>query len=245
MTNTEIETIKLELDALTVKFDKMEKQMKKILKIVKKTDPDVEDTPKRQNSLAKPIDISDPLKQLMGLPKDGQSSRNDVTRFINTYIRENGLQHNEQNKREFILDDKLAKVIVPEDGIVLSFFNYQKYMKHCFLQPADTRKKESKAGSAVAKESKAGSAVAKESKAGSAVAKESKAGSAVAKEPKAGSAVAKEPKAGSAAVAKEPKAGGAVAKEPKAGSAVAKEPKAGGAVGAEDGPKVRVVRRKL
>ena len=185
MTTTEIETIKLDLDALTVKFDKMEKQMKKILKIVKKTEPDVEDTPKRQNSLAKPIDISDPLKQFMGLPKDGQSSRNDVTRFINTYIRENGLQHNEKNKREFILDDKLAKVIVPEDGIVLSFFNYQKYMKHCFLQPADTDTRK--------------------------------------KEPKAGTVAKKEPKAG----------------------AVAKEPKAGGAIGAEDGPKVRVVRRKL
>jgi len=195
---TEIETIKLELDALTIKFDKMEKQMKRILKFVKKTDPDVEDAPKRQNSLAKPIDISDALKQFMGLPKDGKSSRNDVTRFINTYIRENGLQHNEKNKREFILDDKLAKIILPEDGIVLSFFNYQKYMKHCYLQTEESKPKK-KAHVAVAKkEPNAGGTVAKEPKAGSAAAKEPKAGSAAAKEPKAGNAAAKEPKAGSA-----------------------------------------------
>ena len=127
-----VESLQTEVDDLKTKVDTLMKQLKKIQKIVKKVDQGETETPKRQNSLAKPIDISNDLKKFMGLGKDVQASRNDVTRCINAYIKENGLQQNEKNKREFILDEKLATIIKPDKDVTLSFFNYQKFMKECF-----------------------------------------------------------------------------------------------------------------
>ena len=119
---------KEEYNELLSQFTKLQKQMKKVLKAIKKEGVD-ESKPKKLNGFAKPTQISEALATFLNIDKDELIARTQVTKLINNYVKENDLQ-NPENKREIIMNDALRQLINIPDDEKLSFFNLQKYIKH-------------------------------------------------------------------------------------------------------------------
>ena len=63
-------------------------------------------------------------------------ARTEVTREINSYIREHKLQDKE-NGRKIIADKKLTSLLKLKKGDELTYFNLQKYMSPHFAKASD------------------------------------------------------------------------------------------------------------
>lgn len=125
-----------EYDTLHKQFKKIQKQMRKVLKHFKELDVN-EDKPKKLSGFAKPTKVSLELSTFLGIPEDELIARTEVTKRINKYVKENGLQ-NPENKRVIVLDDTLKKLIAIPDDVQLTFFNLQKYIKHHYTDFQNT-----------------------------------------------------------------------------------------------------------
>ena len=71
------------------------------------------------------------------LDSENKINRPSVTKIINRYIKEKGLQ-TQYNKQFFMPDDKLKKILLPLEAIDKKnggyrCFNLQKYIKHMFI----------------------------------------------------------------------------------------------------------------
>ena len=112
------------LKVLSKEYDKQQKIIEKAQK-------------KRQNAknspsgFAKPNKISDELCDFIGLPHGTEKSRTDITRFINTYVKENNLNKPE-NKRFILPDEKLKKILNVGDNEDINYFILQKLISHHF-----------------------------------------------------------------------------------------------------------------
>ena len=114
---------------------KLQRQMKKLLKQQKKeADPTIE---KKVSGFAKPTHVSSELASFLGLEKDELIARTEVTKRINKYVKEHGLQ-DEANKRIILLNDELKKLVSPPDDVQLTFFNLQRYLKHHYTTTKET-----------------------------------------------------------------------------------------------------------
>jgi upstream activation factor subunit UAF30 len=92
------------------------------------------------SGFVKPTRISDELATFLGKDKGAEMARTAVTRDINTYIRTNKLQ-DEQNGRKINPDAKLAALLKLKKTDELTYFNLQKYMSHHFsknVKPEET-----------------------------------------------------------------------------------------------------------
>ena len=83
------------------------------------------------SGFVKPSLISDKLAIFLGKPVGTKMARTDVSKEINTYIRVHGLQC-PYNGRRIYPDEKLRKLLNIDNGVELTYFNLQKYMKHHF-----------------------------------------------------------------------------------------------------------------
>ncbi len=66
-----------------------------------------------------------------GLPIGTSLSRSELTRLINIYIRENGLE-DKQNKRNINPDEKLKALLKVKDDTQLTYFNLQRHLAPLF-----------------------------------------------------------------------------------------------------------------
>ena len=137
-----------EFDTLMKSFKKLQKQMRKVMKQVKHIEvPEEDKVEKKPSGFAKPTKISAELAKFLCMSEDEEIARTEVTKRINKYVKEHGLQ-NQENKRVIILDDTLKKLINPPDDVQLTFFNLQRYIKHhyvAFLKPAPEESSSSEA----------------------------------------------------------------------------------------------------
>ena len=131
-----------EYNELLSQFTKLQKQMKKVLKAIKKEGQD-ESKPKKLNGFAKPTQISEELATFLNIDKDELIARTQVTKLINIYVKENDLQ-NPENKREIIMNDAIRQLVDIPDDVKLSFFNLQKYIKHHYPATKTVEKPEDK-----------------------------------------------------------------------------------------------------
>ena len=92
---------------------------------------------KKLSGFAIPSYVSPELEQFLGIGCGEKIARTEVTKKINQYVRDKGLQKTE-NKRAFVLDDELRKLIdVPVDTEV-TFFNLQRFIKHHYIKAVTT-----------------------------------------------------------------------------------------------------------
>lgn len=110
-----------------------EREIRQALKTSKKR----KSTNRKPSGFVKPALISTELATFLSKPKGTEMARTEVTREINTYIRENNLQ-NPQNRRFILPDAKLRKLLKVGKTDELSYFNLQKYMSPHFPKATPT-----------------------------------------------------------------------------------------------------------
>lgn len=87
------------------------------------------------SGFVKPALISDELAKFLGKSSGTQMARTEVTREINTYIRENKLQ-DKANGRRINADAKLSSLLKLSGSDELTYFNLQRYMSPHFSKVA-------------------------------------------------------------------------------------------------------------
>lgn len=85
------------------------------------------------SGFVKPTLITDELASFLGKPSGSEMARTEVTREINKYIREQGLQDSD-NGRKINPDTKLAKLLNLTKKDELTYFNLQRYMSPHFAK---------------------------------------------------------------------------------------------------------------
>jgi hypothetical protein len=80
------------------------------------------------SGFSKPGKVSDELRSFLGLKADELVARTEVTKRINSYCKEKGLQ-DQKDKRILKADKTLQKLLRLKPSDELTFFNLQKYMK--------------------------------------------------------------------------------------------------------------------
>lgn len=124
--------IQTELTKLNSKIDALTKLVRKIK--TKQDDPDGEKSKARSinNGFNRNQKVSKELQEFLGLKEGEEISRSAVTKAINSYVKEKGLQHPD-NGRILILDDKLRKLLKPDDGVDVTFLNLQRYLSKHYI----------------------------------------------------------------------------------------------------------------
>jgi chromatin remodeling complex protein RSC6 len=126
-----LKTLQATLKDLAVYTAKLEKRVARDQKAVQKR---VNGKRRRTNpnaspsGFSKPGPVSDELRTFLKLGKDELVARTEVTKRINAYCKERGLQGKE-DKRILKPDKTLSKLLRLGKNDELTFFNLQKYMK--------------------------------------------------------------------------------------------------------------------
>ncbi len=117
-------------------YKTLEKVFGRELKNAQKNSKKRRTTGNRQPSgFVKPTRISDELAKFLGKAVGSEMARTEVSKEINAYIREKGLQDKE-NGRKIHPDASLSKLLALGSGDELTYFNLQRYMKHHFVKEA-------------------------------------------------------------------------------------------------------------
>jgi chromatin remodeling complex protein RSC6 len=120
----QLKTIQSALKLLAKEFDKQKK-------IIDKVQKKKEKAKKSPSGFAKPCKISDELCDFIGITKGTEQSRTDITRFINSYVKQHNL-NNPENRREFFPDKKLKAILNVKDGEKVTYFVLQRLIAHHF-----------------------------------------------------------------------------------------------------------------
>lgn len=127
----QLKVLQNSLKELTVYTTKLEKRVAKDQKVLQKR---VNGKRKRTNTssspsgFSKPGPVSDELRTFLKLGKDELIARTEVTKRINAYCKEHGLQ-GKDDKRVLKPDKTLKTLLRLGKNDELTFFNLQKYMK--------------------------------------------------------------------------------------------------------------------
>jgi len=103
----------------------------KLKKVVEKIQKKRENARKSPSGFAKPNKISNELCDFIGVPHGTEKSRTDITRYINSYVKEHNL-NKPSNRRVILPDDKLKAILNVKDGEEVTFFILQRLISHHF-----------------------------------------------------------------------------------------------------------------
>jgi len=109
----------------------LSKDYDKQQKIIEKAQKKRQNAKNSPSGFAKPNKISDELCDFVGVPYGSEKSRTDITRFINSYVKEHNLNKPE-NKRFILPDEKLKKILNVGDNEEINYFILQKLISHHF-----------------------------------------------------------------------------------------------------------------
>lgn len=133
-----LQAVSASMSSLRTEFRGIERQVTRELKAAAKINAKRKrKTGNRAPSgFVKPTLISNELASFLGKPEGTEMARTEVTREINSYIREHKLQ-DKDNGRKIIPDTKLNKLLKIKKGEELTYFNLQKYMSPHFAKASD------------------------------------------------------------------------------------------------------------
>lgn len=133
-----LQGVSSQFSALRTEFRGLERQVTRELKAAAKLSAKRKrKTGNRAPSgFVKPTLISNELAAFLGKPEGSEMARTEVTREINSYIREHKLQ-DKDNGRKIIPDKKLTGLLKIKKGDELTYFNLQKFMSPHFAKACD------------------------------------------------------------------------------------------------------------
>jgi len=122
-----------QLGALISELKGLEKQAERDLKAAQKSSGKRKNksTTRAPSGFVKPALVSDQLAEFLSRPKGSLVARTEVTREINSYIREHNLQ-DPKNRRHILPDAKLKKLLALKPTDELTYFNLQRFISHHF-----------------------------------------------------------------------------------------------------------------
>lgn len=128
-----IETLQTEILALRADVKNLAKMIRKVRSV--QDDPSGEKTKARSenNGFNRALQISEKLREFLGVEAGQLVSRSEVTRRVNQYIKSNNLKHPD-NGRIIIMDDKLTDLLAPPEGVQVTFLNVQKYISPHYIK---------------------------------------------------------------------------------------------------------------
>lgn len=111
----------------------LQKNYTKLLKEHDKTKNKSKRTNRKPSGFAKPSALTPEMTEFLGLDKDVEMPRNEVTKLINKYIVDNNLRE-QSDKRKILPDEKLTNLLGWDGKEQVSYFNLQKYIKQHFVK---------------------------------------------------------------------------------------------------------------
>jgi chromatin remodeling complex protein RSC6 len=134
---TQLTSVRTLLAGLTTQVRQLQRRSEKELRTAQKSGKKVRKATGNRNpsGFVKPTPISDALAAFLKKPAGTQMARTEVTREINSYIREKKLQ-DPANGRKINPDAALRKLLAVEKNGELTYFNLQRYMSPHFIKAA-------------------------------------------------------------------------------------------------------------
>ena len=86
---------------------------------------------KKHTVMHDPMTVSAELLKFLKKPADTKMTKSETMKAVSTHIKENKLQ-NEDNKRQFTPDKKLAKILKMNPIKSITFVELNKYLSHHF-----------------------------------------------------------------------------------------------------------------
>ena len=121
-------------DKVNILEAKMKKQEKELRKLKKEMIPESERKVRTPSGFAKPTYLSPGLCEFLGIPTNEELARTEVTKRVLQYVKDNKLQ-NETERRVINMDDKLHKLLNPEENEKVTYFTIQKLLKVHYVKP--------------------------------------------------------------------------------------------------------------
>jgi upstream activation factor subunit UAF30 len=97
-----------------------------------KTDENGVEVKRAPSIFERPTPISNDLCHFLGKTNGSMMSRSEVTKAVNTYVKEKNLK----NKHDIKPDAALKKLLGVPEGEQLTYFNLQRYLNKHYLKPA-------------------------------------------------------------------------------------------------------------
>ena len=134
--NDSLTLFKMQISSLQKVVKTVEKDVRKELKNIKKDKQKDKPKIKRAPSgFAKPTKVTKELCEFMNKPEGSEIARTEVTQALVSYIKENNLIGNGDDKKNKIVPDEKLKNLLgiqDEDLDDLNYFSIQKYMNKHF-----------------------------------------------------------------------------------------------------------------
>ena len=132
---TKLQAVNQMLSSLKADFRNLEKKATRELRAAEKASMKKKRKAgnRSPSGFVKPTKISDELASFLGKSKGSEMARTEVTREINTYIRNHKLQDKE-NGRKINADKKLTALLKLGSKDELTYFNLQKFMSPHFAK---------------------------------------------------------------------------------------------------------------
>jgi len=125
---------KTQITAISTQLKTLEKTVKKEIKQFKKEAVKKQNKGNRKPSgFAAAAPISDDLCDFMGKEHGTNIARTEVTKFICSYIKDNSLTTDSNNK-VIVPDNKLKNLLGTNDDTVITYFNIQRFMNKHFIK---------------------------------------------------------------------------------------------------------------
>jgi upstream activation factor subunit UAF30 len=138
---SKLQSLASQINALKGEFRTLEKKSVRELKTAQKAQQKRrrKNTNRSPSGFVKPTLITNELADFLKKPHGTEMARTEVTKEINSYIREHQLQ-DKTNGRKIIPDAQLTKLLKIGTGEELTYFNLQRYMSPHFAKatPKDT-----------------------------------------------------------------------------------------------------------
>ena len=131
-----LNTLRETISAMAAQVRKLEKRVHREIKDARKRKRRTAATegadakPRQPSIFERPVAVTDELCKFLGKPAGTQMSRSEVTKAVNSYVKEKNLK----NKHDIKPDAALKKLLAIGEGEPLTYFNLQRYLNRHYVK---------------------------------------------------------------------------------------------------------------